>query len=123
MNRSFRTFHINGKFIISEMAVSHRASVSRKLAWQRARSQAAPVIFIGLDGVERDLGDCFDTETWERAMYSGHVSYQLSMTDGHYAPKGFDTWVNEFRKAPSATYNDAAPETIAAFVRYVALAA
>jgi hypothetical protein len=119
MDRKFKTQVINGKFIISELAVDHWTSVDRKLAWQRARSQANPVLFIDLEGNERDLGDAFDVTTWEQAIYSGHISYELSMTDGHYAPEPFEVWIAEFRQFPRLSYNDATPETKAAFDRYL----
>lgn len=120
MSREFRTETINGKFLISEQSVSRWGNATRELAWQRARSQANPVVFIDLEGNERELGDAFDVAAWERAMYGGHISYQTSMTDGYYAPESFDRWVQFFRQAPSARYNDATAETVAAMDRYLA---
>lgn len=44
--------------------------------------------------------ECTDTEAFERRAYLGHISYSLSMTDGHYAPEDFDRWVHFFRQGP-----------------------
>ena len=66
----------------------------------------------------RELGDRFSPEMFEQSMYSGHISYELSMTDGHYAPEPAETWIAEFRKFPRTKYNDAPAEVIAAFGRY-----
>lgn len=123
MASTYKTQVINGKFIISELVVDHWASTTRQGAWDRARAQANPVIFIAQDGTERELGDCFNTEVFERAMYGGHVSYQLSMTDGHYAPEPAEVWIARFRRFPGTTYNDAPAEVVAALPRYTELAA
>lgn len=123
MASTYKTQVINGNFIISELAVDHWTSTTRQGAWDRARAQANPVIVIDLLGNERELGDCFSPEVFERAMYSGHISYQLSMTDGHYAPEPAEVWIARFRQFPGTTYNDAPAEVIAALPRYMELAA
>lgn len=43
-----------------------------------------------------------DSGTFERWAYRGYVSYELSMTDGHYAPEPFEAWVSQFRLDPIA---------------------
>lgn len=60
---------------------------------------------------------CADYRAFERAAYSGHISYGISMTDGYYAPEDFDAWVIGFRKAPTGSLywgndrrNDLAPQ-------------
>lgn len=73
-------------------------AVSKRDAWQRARSQAAPVEIVPLVGLKKQITSAFDGPTFERAAYSGYVQYGLSMTDGHYAPMKFDQWVIHFRK-------------------------
>lgn len=118
MDRIFKTQVINGKFIISEQAVANWETTDRQTAWDRARAQANPVLFIDLEGNETELGDAFIPAVYERAMYQGHISYSLSMTDGHYAPEGFDRWVWHFRRGPLAKFNDARPEVLAATFRY-----
>lgn len=126
MARNFTTQTVGTEFVITETAPKTSVltpGISRELAWQQARTQANPVVFVALDGTRRELGDAFDTAKWERAMYSGHISYELSMTDGHYAPETFEVWIAEFRKFPRTSYNDATPATLAAFTRYLELAA
>lgn len=120
MDREFRTQTVNGKFIIAEQTVSRWGNVSRELAWKQARSQANPVIVIDTEGNERELGDAFDAAVWEQTMYVGHVSYELSMTDGHYAPEDFDRWVHWFRAQPTTRNIDASPATLDAINRYLA---
>ena len=120
MNREFRTQVINGKFVITEVSDGKWNNITRELAWQRARAQANPVTFVALDGTERDFGDVFDTLAWERAMYTGHIGYQTSMTDGHYAPEDFDRWVSYFRQNPTTRCIDVTPETKDAMTRYLA---
>jgi hypothetical protein len=41
-----------------------------------------------------------DAVLFEQEAYRGYVSHGLSMTDGHFAPVDFETWVHSFRKAP-----------------------
>lgn len=122
MERTFRTHCINGKFIIAEQAVTRWGSVNRQTAWDRARAQANPVVFVDTEGNERELGDCFDAETWVRTMYTGHISHELSMTDGHYAPEGLDRWLHWFKLNPTTAGIDATPETLAALDRWLATA-
>lgn len=43
---------------------------------------------------------CTDLDAFEHTAYRGYIAYNLSMTDGHYAPEDFDAWVIGFRKAP-----------------------
>lgn len=119
MTRSFTTQVVGTEFVITEVAPS-AFGASRELAWQRARSQANPVVFIDLNGTRRELGDCFDAKVWEQTMYRGHISHELSMTDGHYAPEGLDRWLHWFRQDLSTAHNDAAPEVLAALSRYTA---
>lgn len=126
MNRNFRTQTVGTEFVITEIAPAKDIldpTTSRELAWQRARSQANPVVFVSLDGTRRELGDCFHIPTWEQAMYSGHIGYELSMTDGYYAPEGLDRWLHWFRKDFSTRNIDAAPETLAAVAKYKELTA
>lgn len=120
MARTFKTQVVNGKFIISEDAVKTWTSVDRQTAWNAARAQANPVLFIDQEGNERDLGVVFDAAAWEQAMYNGYVLYGMTMTDGHYAPADFEYWVALFRKSPRIDYNDAAPEVKDALPRYLA---
>lgn len=119
-NRQFTAQADAGQFVITEVANKTWTSVDRQTAWDRARSQANPVVFVALDGTRTELGDAFNAEQFERAMYTGHISYQLSMTDGYYAPESFDRWVHWFRQEPSTRYNDATPEVKAAMIRYQA---
>ncbi|MEU7092994.1 ParB/RepB/Spo0J family partition protein [Kitasatospora aureofaciens] len=39
-------------------------------------------------------------EEFESSAYSGHVSYELGGTDGHYAPEPLEAWVLTFRRRP-----------------------
>lgn len=80
----------------------------------QAAIQPRPVIFIDEDGDRHDHGVQFSAEAFERAAYGGHVSYNLSMTDGYYAPEPFEVWVKGFRQDPAgalAKYNDFTPAT------------
>lgn len=120
MNRSFKTQVIGTEFVITELATNHWTATDRQGAWDRARAQANPVVFVALDGTRRELGDCFDTATWERKMYTGYVSYNTSMTDGYYAPEAFDRWAIWFRQDPTAVRVDVTPETADAMTRYLA---
>lgn len=119
-SRHFTAQTINGRFVIAERLQAGRDTVDRQTAWDRARAQAAPVLFIDTEGNERELGDCFSTAAFEQAMYSGHVGYELSMTDGHYAPEPLAVWVAEFRQFPRTSYNDAHEDVKAAIFRYCA---
>jgi hypothetical protein len=47
--------------------------------------------------------ECTDADTFERTAYRGHISYELSMTDGYYAPEPFDSWVIGFRSDPAGS--------------------
>lgn len=120
--RHFVTTATDTTFIITEVVKTDILSpgVSRELAWQQARSQAAPVTFVALDGTRRELGDCWDREIWEHAMYTGHISYNLSMTDGSYGPEDKDRWISELRQFPRVSSNDAAPYTKRALARWIA---
>lgn len=120
MRRFFTTQATATAFVITEVREQSWTTVTRQQAWDRARAQAAPVIFVGTNGRRHHLGAAFSPEVWERAMYAGHVSYELSMTDGHYAPEPAEVWIAELRKFPRATFNDAAPEVLAALGKYVA---
>lgn len=73
-------------------------SLSREGAWKRAQSQIHHTIVLTADGNQVDLGCVFVPEAFERAVYSGYISYGLSMTDGHYAPIDFESWVKFFRR-------------------------
>lgn len=66
-----------------------------------------------------------DVEAFERAAYGGHISYDLSMTDGYYAPQDFETWVYFFRKNPISIYsgNDARYKLTPQINAYIALQA
>lgn len=126
MARNFTAQVVGTEFVITEVAPKTDVltpGITRELAWQQARTQANPVVFVALDGTRRELGVAFDTAKWEQAMYQGHIRYELSMTDGYYAPESFETWIAEFRKFPRTSYNDALPATIAAFPKYLELAA
>lgn len=122
--RHFTTEATATAFVITEVVKTDILSpgVSRELAWQRARSQAQPVTFVALDGTRKELGDCFDATVWVQAMYSGHIGYNLSMTDGHYAPEGLERWFHWFQMNPTTVGIDAAPETLAALDRWLATA-
>lgn len=97
---------------------------TRQGAWDQARSQGLPVTVVATDGTSKDLGVVFNPTQWEKAMYGGHISYSLSMTDGHYAPESLEAWLIHFRKAPHTQYNDARPGVLAALDMYThALAA
>jgi hypothetical protein len=120
MRRFFQTEATATAFIITETRTQTGLSVTRQQAWDRARAQAAPVIFVGTNGIRRNLGVAFSAEIFERTMFAGHVSYELSMTDGHYAPEPAEVWIAELRKFPRTSYNDAAPEVLAALGKYIA---
>lgn len=58
-SRRFRAYEYAGRFIIREWPVTASMNVlgrTRQQAWDVARAQLLPVTFIGLDGVESDLG-------------------------------------------------------------------
>jgi hypothetical protein len=66
---------------------------------------------------------CTDTDSFEREAYQGYVSHGIGGTDGHYAPKAFETWVHTFRKSPiNALYigNDARYALAPMVLSYVA---
>jgi hypothetical protein len=44
--------------------------------------------------------DCTDTDAFERDAYSGHLSYEIGGTDGHYGPEARDRWLHWFRQDP-----------------------
>ncbi len=93
-------------FLIIEQESGRGMTVSREAAWQGARSQIHPVKAILLDGEIKDLGVVFEPELFERALYSGHIGYNLSMTDGHYAPEPFEVWIAAFRKVVIETADE-----------------
>lgn len=113
--RRFNTYlDIPGnKFIIEFVDTTDNANFmshysTADTAWQRARSQARPVVILGNEKETiMELGVVFDPEAFERSAYSGYVGYGLSMTDGYYAPEPFEAWVKGFRRGPSFTFNDA----------------
>lgn len=79
----------------------------------QAAAQALPVVFLDEQGARHEHGTQFIPETFERAAYRGHISYNLSMTDGYYAPEAFEVWVKDFREDPAgmlARYNDFTPD-------------
>lgn len=121
MRRFFTTEATATAFVITETRTQTGLSVTRQQAWDRARAQTAPVIFVGTNGRRQNLGQVFSAEVFERAMYAGHISYELSMTDGHYAPEPAEAWIASFRRFPWATCNDAAPEVVASLGKYRAL--
>lgn len=100
------------KFVIMETQpiASGRVSgyYSEDDALALAAAQHRPVIRAHRDGTRETLGVLFDPDEFERAAYSGHISYQVSMTDGHYAPEPFERWVHLFRQDPTWRCNDAA---------------
>lgn len=96
--------------------------MSREGAWAYAGARGKQVVFISREGERKELGEHFDPRAFERAAYSGHTSYEYSMTDGYYAPEKFESWVKSFRKHPAehlATRNDAADEVKAALPKYL----
>jgi hypothetical protein len=68
--------------------------------------------------VDQNL-ECTDTEAFERTAYRGHIGYNLSMTDGYYAPEDFDRWVIGFRIDPAGAlyYGNDARHALAPTVR------
>lgn len=80
--------------------------VTEKGAWDRARSQALPVVAIPLHGDVKHLGLVFHPRAFEKAAYRGYVSYGISMTDGTYHPEAFETWVKNFRREVSEGADD-----------------
>ena len=74
---------------------------SREVAWGEARVQHLPVEVCYLDGNCKALGVVFRPDLYERAAYQGYVSAGFAMTDGHYAPVKFETWVADFRRNPT----------------------
>lgn len=125
--RRFTTEVVDQRFVITEVTgqldrCGLPAGVSRELAWQRARQQANHVVVVELSGHRWYLGSAWDPKQFERAVYGGHVSYQLSMTDGHYAPEPFEAWVKGLRQDPERVvtyFNDAAPEVKEALPKYI----
>jgi len=84
------------------VSLDHRdKTVSREGAWQAASIQLAPVVFFGLDGDVKHIGQTFNPERYEKAAYDGYVSAGFMMTDGYYAPVSFESWVATFRKCPN----------------------
>lgn len=78
----------------------------------QAAIQPRPVVFLDENNNRHEHGVQFSPEAFERAAYGGHISYNLSMTDGYYAPEPFEVWVKDFRKDPAgllAKYNDFTP--------------
>lgn len=68
------------------------------VVWRRARTQAASIMFKDTKNNVREIGVAFDPSKFERAVYSGYVSYGISMTDGVYVPIKFEQWIKSFRK-------------------------
>lgn len=96
----------NGVFVITQTGTTtehpsrwlYTDGITAKAAWMRARATALPVVVVLLNGTTMNLGVVFDAATFERAAYSGYTSYGRSMSDGHYAPISFDSWVKSFRR-------------------------
>jgi hypothetical protein len=106
--RTFTAFAdtANGVFVINETGTcdTHPMyglctdGVTDTAAWNMARSTALPLVVTMLDGRTANFGVVFEAKEFERAAYSGYVSYGLSMSDGYYAPITFDAWVKSFRQ-------------------------
>lgn len=77
----------------------------------QASIQPRPVVFLDEDNNRHEHGIQFSAAAFERAAYGGYIAYNLSMTDGHYAPIDFEAWVKSFREFPedNLRYNDFKP--------------
>ena len=73
---------------------------NRDAAWQLARQQSLPVRFVRYGEATREFGVVFHPGLFEHRVYSGYIAYGCSMTDGYYAPVGFESWVLRFRANP-----------------------
>jgi hypothetical protein len=97
-------------------------------AWQQARCQHLPVVYCDATSSAdtndlMELGVVFDPKTFEQVVYSGYVAYNISMTDGHYAPIDEDSWIRSFREEVregswSWNYNDTARSVRPALALY-----
>jgi hypothetical protein len=93
---------------------NHWAAIKRVVAtWKREQCEADHAIALGMaDGVDLSTyapwfaalvskrEDCTDTDAFERDAYSGHLSYEIGGTDGHYGPEARDRWLHWFRQDP-----------------------
>lgn len=110
--RKFRTAPTDVAFTITEVGKDDThpmnwidGSTDASGAWYQARCQDKPVVFTAMDGTSEVFEGVFDPNKFERAVYSGYVSYGLSMTDGYYAPMDFEAWVVSFRNDPARELN------------------
>lgn len=60
MDRFFTTEIVNNEFVITEQFDSLSNTVSRNNAWDQARAQRRPVVFVGLDNARKELGVVYD---------------------------------------------------------------
>lgn len=99
-----------GQFVIEEIRTDPRGAhcyYSEQAALSMGAAQHRPVTLVRLDGSREHPDITFDPDQFERHAYRGHISYQVSMTDGHYAPEPFEQWVTFFRQSPDWRDNDA----------------
>ncbi len=113
-HRCFKVSETEDAFVITEveprnnhpMNWSCTDGTSREGAWATARAQGKPVTVVDREGNRKDLGRVFSPRVFEEFAYSGYVGYGRSMSDGYYAPIGFESWVISFRKSPDFYQND-----------------
>jgi hypothetical protein len=128
--RCFTTETVDGVFVITEVEPKNSHPMnwmgfnecSRDSAWARAGARGLETVFVGRDGSRKELGQIFSPRAFERAAYQGSTSYEYSMTDFHYAPEKFESWVKGFRAHPEQTLsyrNDAEDAVKAALPLYV----
>lgn len=104
--RTFTTQVENGVFVITQTGVrTDRPTTwlctdgkSDTGAWLAARACGLPVVVTLLDGTVKHFYGVFSAAQFEMAAYTGYVGYELSMTDGYYAPLAFESWVKSFRR-------------------------
>src|SRR5262245_51620178 len=112
-----------GQYIIEKIRADARGAhcyYTEQAARDMAAAQHRPVTLVPLDGTREQLDITFDPAQVEQHAYRGHISYELSMTDGHYAPEPFERWVTFFRQDPSWLSIDASWPIVDALPTYKA---
>lgn len=79
-----------------------RHDLTRIEAWQVARSQVLPVVFVSKKGRHHPLGRVFDPRVFERLVFEYFKAAVGTV-------QKFDEWVETFRKSPS-WFLDACPD-------------
>lgn len=90
--RYFSTFvSSSGQVFVIQETIG--VGIGRHAAWNNARSQFLPAVFVSKKGRQESLGRVFNPRTFERKVYQAHI-------DLNSKPFPFNEWVKTFREAP-----------------------